>query len=93
MAAVTCLCLSVLAIFVFEIILKWAEHFWAFWASNWNVTDFVVTLFSLIFEVMRHTFTVSRSSCSILHSLLLYSNRPSAVVDWTFIQAYLFLCT
>lgn len=42
-----------MAIFVLEVVLKLMEHFWAFWASNWNLVDFLVTLFCVVCETMK----------------------------------------
>ena len=65
-----------LVIFVLEVVLKLTEHFWAFWATNWNVTDFIVTLFCVVFELLRYTNTVSRSRVAFS-----VSNRP-IVLRW-----------
>jgi len=56
-----------MAIFILEIVLKMFEHFWAFWASNWNVADFVVTLMCAIFEVLRYTSAVGIIVSSFCH--------------------------
>jgi len=55
---------TVLAIFVLEIVLKLTEHFWAFWASNWNLADFIVTAICVVLEIMRYSNSVS----IIIHS-------------------------
>jgi len=52
---IVCYNIAVLVIFVLEILLKLTEHFWAFWASNWNLTDFIVTLICVILETMRYS--------------------------------------
>ena len=57
-----CVCILralVLAIFVLEIVLKLMEHFWAFWNSNWNLADFIVTLLCVILEILRYSSSVS----------------------------------
>jgi len=51
-------CCAVLVIFVLEIVLKLTEHFWAFWASNWNIADFIVTFVCVVLEFMRFSIRV-----------------------------------
>ncbi|XP_037088434.1 cation channel sperm-associated protein 2-like [Pollicipes pollicipes] len=42
-----------LVMFVVEILLKWIDNFMDFWLSGWNIFDFVVTLLSVVPELMR----------------------------------------
>uniref|UniRef100_A0A2R8ZG29 Cation channel sperm associated 2 n=1 Tax=Pan paniscus TaxID=9597 RepID=A0A2R8ZG29_PANPA len=42
----------ILLIFILEILLKWLSNFSVFWKSAWNVFDFVVTMLSLLPEVV-----------------------------------------
>uniref|UniRef100_A0A8C9GS91 Cation channel sperm-associated protein 2 n=1 Tax=Piliocolobus tephrosceles TaxID=591936 RepID=A0A8C9GS91_9PRIM len=42
----------ILFIFILEILLKWLSNFSLFWKSAWNVFDFVVTMLSLLPEVV-----------------------------------------
>ncbi|XP_054308197.1 cation channel sperm-associated protein 2-like [Pongo pygmaeus] len=42
----------ILLIFILEILLKWLSNFSIFWKSAWNVFDFVVTMLSLLPEVV-----------------------------------------
>uniref|UniRef100_A0A2I3LN02 Cation channel sperm-associated protein 2 n=1 Tax=Papio anubis TaxID=9555 RepID=A0A2I3LN02_PAPAN len=44
--------LFILFIFFLEILLKWLSNFSLFWKSGWNVFDFVVTMLSLLPEVV-----------------------------------------
>ena len=59
----------VLVIFVLEIILKLMEHFWAFWNSNWNLADFIITILCVVLEVLRYSSSVSLLLFYILHPL------------------------
>ncbi|XP_019580891.1 cation channel sperm-associated protein 2 isoform X3 [Rhinolophus sinicus] len=42
----------ILLIFILEILLMWLSSFYLFWKNSWNVFDFVVTILSLIPEVV-----------------------------------------
>ncbi|XP_031420931.1 cation channel sperm-associated protein 2 [Clupea harengus] len=44
---------SILAIFFLEILLKWLDNFKQFWRSTWNIFDFVVTVLSVLPEIIR----------------------------------------
>ncbi|XP_046890527.1 cation channel sperm-associated protein 2-like isoform X1 [Hypomesus transpacificus] len=44
---------SILAIFFLEIFLKWMDNFWQFWKSTWNIFDFVVTIVSVLPEIVK----------------------------------------
>ncbi|XP_058622487.1 cation channel sperm-associated protein 2-like isoform X3 [Onychostoma macrolepis] len=48
--------LSVEAVYVLEIILKWLDDFWLFWKSPWNVFDFAVTLMPVLPAIVPETF-------------------------------------
>ncbi|KAI0224143.1 Cation channel sperm-associated protein 2 [Lamellibrachia satsuma] len=42
-----------LYVFCLEILLKWIDNFWHFWKNRWNIFDFVVTLMSILPEVIN----------------------------------------
>uniref|UniRef100_A0A5F9DEM5 Cation channel sperm-associated protein 2 n=1 Tax=Oryctolagus cuniculus TaxID=9986 RepID=A0A5F9DEM5_RABIT len=42
----------ILLIFILEILLMWLSSFFLFWKSAWNVFDFVVTMLSLLPEIV-----------------------------------------
>ncbi|KAK2189943.1 hypothetical protein NP493_93g04023 [Ridgeia piscesae] len=42
-----------LYVFVLEIILKWIDNFWHFWKNRWNIFDFVVTVMSIMPELIN----------------------------------------
>ncbi|XP_058855168.1 cation channel sperm-associated protein 2-like [Acipenser ruthenus] len=44
---------SILDIFLIEILLKWIDNFVSFWKSTWNIFDFVVTVLSILPELMK----------------------------------------
>eukprot|EP00058_Branchiostoma_floridae_P009546 XP_002595034.1 hypothetical protein BRAFLDRAFT_99686 [Branchiostoma floridae] len=44
-----------LIMYMLEIILKWLDDFIPFWSSGWNVFDFIVTVQSVVPEVMNMT--------------------------------------
>ncbi|CAD5110640.1 DgyrCDS24 [Dimorphilus gyrociliatus] len=41
-----------LFVFILEIGLKWIDDFWEFWVSGWNIFDFLVTLLSVLPDVI-----------------------------------------
>ena len=42
-----------LIVFTFEILLKWVDNFVLFWRNGWNNFDFIVTVMSVVTEVME----------------------------------------
>lgn len=38
-----------LLIFILEIKLKWIDDFWGFWNNGWNIFDFSVTYFVMLY--------------------------------------------
>ena len=42
----------ILLSFTVEIVLKWLDSFRAFWLDGWNIFDFVITLLSLLPEIL-----------------------------------------
>uniref|UniRef100_A0A8I5TU78 Cation channel sperm-associated protein 2 n=1 Tax=Pongo abelii TaxID=9601 RepID=A0A8I5TU78_PONAB len=68
----------ILLIFILEILLKWLSNFSIFWKSAWNVFDFVVTMLSLLPEVVVLVGVTGQSEwlqllriCRVLRSLKL----------------------
>ncbi|XP_045679763.1 cation channel sperm-associated protein 2 isoform X1 [Phyllostomus hastatus] len=70
----------ILFIFILEILLMWMSSFFLFWKNAWNVFDFVVTILSLLPEVVVLV-GVTRQSvwlqllriCRVLRSLKLFT--------------------
>ncbi|XP_026058457.1 cation channel sperm-associated protein 2 isoform X1 [Carassius auratus] len=48
--------LSILQVYVLEIILKWLDDFWLFWKCPWNLFDFAVTLMPVLPAIVPETF-------------------------------------
>ncbi|XP_066932712.1 cation channel sperm-associated protein 2-like isoform X1 [Clytia hemisphaerica] len=40
-------------VFILEILLKWVDAFWDFWKNGWNNFDFLVTVMSLVPEMIK----------------------------------------
>ncbi|XP_036910382.1 cation channel sperm-associated protein 2 [Sturnira hondurensis] len=77
----------ILFIFILEILLMWLSSFFLFWKNAWNVFDFVVTILSLLPEVVVLV-GVTRQSvwlkllriCRVLRSLKLFTRFPQVRV-------------
>ncbi|XP_037010820.1 cation channel sperm-associated protein 2 isoform X2 [Artibeus jamaicensis] len=77
----------ILFIFILEILLMWLYSFFLFWKNAWNVFDFVVTILSLLPEVVVLV-GVTRQSvwlqllriCRVLRSLKLFTRFPQVRV-------------
>ncbi|CAH1252717.1 CATSPER2 [Branchiostoma lanceolatum] len=55
-----------LIMYMLEIILKWLDDFFPFWNSGWNVFDFIVTLQSVIPEIMNMTGDVGTGGLAVI---------------------------
>ncbi|KAI8506215.1 Cation channel sperm-associated protein 2 [Branchiostoma belcheri] len=55
-----------LIMYMLEIILKWLDDFFPFWSSGWNVFDFIVTLQSVIPEIMNMTGDVGTGGLAVI---------------------------
>ena len=51
-----------LVIFIFEILLKWADGFFEFWKNGWNIFDFFVT--TVVMLALHSDFFLSFIKCS-----------------------------
>ncbi|KAL2093565.1 hypothetical protein ACEWY4_010877 [Coilia grayii] len=60
---------SILAIFFLEILLKWLDSFVQFWKNTWNIFDFVVTVLSVLPEVITSIGGVSAAQIQVLEHL------------------------
>ncbi|XP_045305868.1 cation channel sperm-associated protein 2 isoform X2 [Leopardus geoffroyi] len=70
----------ILLIFILEILLMWLSSFFLFWKNVWNVFDFVVTILSLLPEVVVLVGVTGQSVwlqllriCRVLRSLKLFA--------------------
>ncbi|XP_032199422.1 cation channel sperm-associated protein 2 isoform X3 [Mustela erminea] len=70
----------ILLIFILEILLMWISSFFLFWKNAWNVFDFVVTILSLLPEVVVLVGVTGQSVwlqllriCRVLRSLKLFA--------------------
>ncbi|ELR58640.1 Cation channel sperm-associated protein 2 [Bos mutus] len=70
----------ILLIFILEILLMWLSSFFLFWKNAWNVFDFVVTVLSLIPEIVVLAGVTSKPVwlqllriCRVLRSLKLFA--------------------
>ncbi|XP_041600271.1 cation channel sperm-associated protein 2 isoform X1 [Vulpes lagopus] len=70
----------ILLIFILEILLMWISSFFLFWKNAWNVFDFVVTVLSLLPEVVVLVGVTGQSVwlqllriCRVLRSLKLFA--------------------
>ncbi|XP_054421041.1 cation channel sperm-associated protein 2 [Pteronotus mesoamericanus] len=70
----------ILLIFILEILLMWLSSFFLFWKNAWNVFDFVVTILSLLPEVVVLVGVTGQSVwlqllriCRVLRSLKLFT--------------------
>ncbi|XP_019500395.1 PREDICTED: cation channel sperm-associated protein 2 [Hipposideros armiger] len=70
----------ILLIFILEILLMWLSSFFNFWKNAWNVFDFVVTILSLLPEVVVLVGVTGQSVwlqllriCRVLRSLKLFA--------------------
>ncbi|XP_054954340.2 cation channel sperm-associated protein 2 isoform X2 [Pan paniscus] len=85
----------ILLIFILEILLKWLSNFSVFWKSAWNVFDFVVTMLSLLPEVVVLVGVTGQSVwlqllriCRVLRSLkLLAQFRQIRVIILVLVRA------
>ncbi|XP_077795401.1 cation channel sperm-associated protein 2 isoform X6 [Macaca mulatta] len=85
----------ILLIFILEILLKWLSNFSLFWKSGWNVFDFVVTMLSLLPEVVVLVGVTGQSVwlqllriCRVLRSLkLLAQFRQIRVIILVLVRA------
>ncbi|XP_025245315.1 cation channel sperm-associated protein 2 [Theropithecus gelada] len=87
--------LFILFIFFLEILRKWLSNFSLFWKSGWNVFDFVVTMLSLLPEVVVLVGVTGQSVwlqllriCRVLRSLkLLAQFRQIRVIILVLVRA------
>ncbi|KAI4535263.1 hypothetical protein MG293_014489 [Ovis ammon polii] len=70
----------ILLVFILEILLMWLSSFFLFWKNAWNVFDFVVTVLSLIPEIVVLAGVTSKPVwlqllriCRVLRSLKLFA--------------------
>ncbi|XP_008057806.1 cation channel sperm-associated protein 2 isoform X2 [Carlito syrichta] len=85
----------ILLVFILEILLMWLSNFFHFWKSAWNVFDFVVTILSLIPEVVVLVGVTSHSVwlqflriCRVLRSLKLFARfRQIRVIILALVRA------
>eukprot|EP00069_Balaena_mysticetus_P017727 bmy_10925T0 len=85
----------ILLIFILEILLMWLSSFFLFWKNAWNVFDFVVTILSLIPEVVVLVGVTSHSVwlqllriCRVLRSLKLFARfRQVRVIILALVRA------
>jgi len=45
--------LFTVCIFVIDILLKWIDDFSGFWVNGWNVADFIITIMSILPEILQ----------------------------------------
>ncbi|KAB1277515.1 Cation channel sperm-associated protein 2 [Camelus dromedarius] len=85
----------ILFTFIFEILLMWLSSFSLFWKNAWNVFDFVVTILSLLPEVVLLVGVTSQSIwlrllriCRVLRSLKLFARfRQVRVIILALVRA------
>ncbi|XP_049754460.1 cation channel sperm-associated protein 2 [Loxodonta africana] len=85
----------ILLVFLLEILLMWTSSFFLFWKNAWNVFDFVVTILSLIPEVVVLVGVTSQSVwlqllriCRVLRSLKLFARfRQIRVIILALVRA------
>uniref|UniRef100_A0A8C9B4T5 Cation channel sperm-associated protein 2 n=1 Tax=Phocoena sinus TaxID=42100 RepID=A0A8C9B4T5_PHOSS len=85
----------ILLVFILEILLMWLSSFFLFWKNAWNVFDFVVTILSLIPEVVVLVGVTSHSVwlqllriCRVLRSLKLFARfRQVRVIILALVRA------
>ncbi|KAB0401714.1 hypothetical protein E2I00_004987, partial [Balaenoptera physalus] len=85
----------ILLVFILEIFLMWLSSFFLFWKNAWNVFDFVVTILSLIPEVVVLVGVTSHSVwlqllriCRVLRSLKLFARfRQVRVIILALVRA------
>ncbi|XP_059558932.1 cation channel sperm-associated protein 2 isoform X2 [Myotis daubentonii] len=77
----------ILLIFILEILLMWLSSFSLFWKNAWNVFDFIVTILSLLPEIVVLTGVAGQSAwlqllriCRVLRSLKLFTRIPQVRV-------------
>ncbi|KAF3830466.1 hypothetical protein GH733_004285, partial [Mirounga leonina] len=85
----------ILLIFILEILLMWISSFFLFWKNAWNVFDFVVTVSSLLPEVVVLVGVTGQSVwlqllriCRVLRSLKLFARfRQIRVIILALVRA------
>nr|XP_035975892.1 cation channel sperm-associated protein 2 isoform X2 [Halichoerus grypus] len=85
----------ILLIFILEILLMWISSFFLFWKNAWNVFDFVVTISSLLPEVVVLVGVTGQSVwlqllriCRVLRSLKLFARfRQIRVIILALVRA------
>ncbi|XP_006883267.1 PREDICTED: cation channel sperm-associated protein 2 [Elephantulus edwardii] len=85
----------ILLVFLLEILLMWTYSFSLYWKSTWNVFDFVVTILSLIPEIVVLVGVTSQSVwlqllriCRVLRSLKLFARfRQIRVIILALVRA------
>ncbi|XP_043411489.1 cation channel sperm-associated protein 2 isoform X2 [Prionailurus bengalensis] len=85
----------ILLIFILEILLMWISSFFLFWKNAWNVFDFVVTILSLLPEVVVLVGVTGQSVwlqllriCRVLRSLKLFARfRQIRVIILALVRA------
>uniref|UniRef100_A0A452RIR9 Cation channel sperm-associated protein 2 n=1 Tax=Ursus americanus TaxID=9643 RepID=A0A452RIR9_URSAM len=85
----------ILFIFILEILLMWISSFFLFWKNAWNVFDFVVTILSLLPEVVVLVGVTGQSVwlqllriCRVLRSLKLFARfRQIRVIILALVRA------
>ncbi|XP_008580757.1 PREDICTED: cation channel sperm-associated protein 2 [Galeopterus variegatus] len=85
----------ILLVFILEILLMWLSSFFLFWKSAWNVFDFVVTMLSLLPEVVVLAGVTSQPVwlqflriCRVLRSLKLFARfRQIRVIILALVRA------
>uniref|UniRef100_A0A452F040 Cation channel sperm-associated protein 2 n=1 Tax=Capra hircus TaxID=9925 RepID=A0A452F040_CAPHI len=85
----------ILLVFILEILLMWLSSFFLFWKNAWNVFDFVVTVLSLIPEIVVLAGVTSKPVwlqllriCRVLRSLKLFARfRQVRVIILALVRA------
>ncbi|XP_076983812.1 cation channel sperm-associated protein 2 isoform X2 [Tamandua tetradactyla] len=85
----------ILLIFLLEILLMWMSSFFLFWKNAWNVFDFIVTMLSLLPEIVVLIGVTSQSVwlqllriCRVLRSLKLFARfRQIRVIILALVRA------
>ncbi|XP_070438046.1 cation channel sperm-associated protein 2 isoform X1 [Equus przewalskii] len=85
----------ILLVFILEILLMWLSSFFLFWKNAWNVFDFVVTILSLLPEVVVLVGATGQSVwlqllriCRVLRSLKLFARfRQIRVIILALVRA------
>ncbi|XP_060030517.1 cation channel sperm-associated protein 2 [Erinaceus europaeus] len=86
----------ILIVFMLEIILMWLSDFFLFWKSAWNVFDFIVTILSLLPEIVVVVGVKSQTTvwlqllriCRVLRSLKLFARfRQIRVIILALVRA------